>query len=65
MFILIITTHIPSGPPEDSVSLIVLISAASAGSLLIVAVIGIYCICKKQRKTDQEGKCFLIAINII
>ncbi len=64
-FILIITTQINSGPAEDSVSLIVRIYAASAGSLLIVAVIGIYWICKKQIKTDQEGKCFLIAINII
>ncbi len=64
-FILIITTQIHSGPAEDSVSLIELISAASAGSLLIVAVIGIYWIFKKLIKTDQEGKCFLIAINII
>ncbi|XDV24127.1 hypothetical protein PO909_028387 [Leuciscus waleckii] len=39
------------------VSLIVLISA---GSLMIVAaVVGIFCICKKCRKTDQEGKCNL------
>ncbi len=47
----------PSYPP-DSVSLIVLISAA--GSLLIVTVIGIFWICRKQRKTNQEGKCFLL-----
>ncbi|XP_043078855.1 T-cell surface antigen CD2-like [Puntigrus tetrazona] len=39
--------------PLDSVSLIVLISV-SAGSLLIVAALGIFCICKKHRKTDQE-----------
>ncbi|XP_058616255.1 hepatic and glial cell adhesion molecule-like, partial [Onychostoma macrolepis] len=48
--------HTCSGPPEDSVSLIVLISAAAAGSLMIVAVIGIYWICKKQRKNDQEDE---------
>ncbi|XP_043079749.1 uncharacterized protein LOC122328102 [Puntigrus tetrazona] len=39
--------------PLDSVSLIVLISV-SAGSLLLVAALGIFCICKKHRKTDQE-----------
>ncbi|ROL55112.1 hypothetical protein DPX16_0807 [Anabarilius grahami] len=39
----------------NPVSIIVLISAAVAGSLLIVAVIGIFCICRKCRKTDQEG----------
>ncbi|XP_016388093.1 SLAM family member 9-like [Sinocyclocheilus rhinocerous] len=46
--------HIPSLPPEGSIPLIVLISAA-AGSLLIVAAVGIFCICRKQRKTDQEA----------
>uniref|UniRef100_A0A8C1SBN1 Immunoglobulin domain-containing protein n=1 Tax=Cyprinus carpio TaxID=7962 RepID=A0A8C1SBN1_CYPCA len=40
-----------------SVSLIVLISVAAAGSLLIVAGFGVFCICWKCRKTDQEGKC--------
>ncbi|XP_051765450.1 uncharacterized protein LOC127520844 isoform X4 [Ctenopharyngodon idella] len=41
----------------DSVSLIALISAAAAaGSLLIVAAVGIFCICKKCRKTDQEAE---------
>ncbi|ROI15801.1 CD48 antigen [Anabarilius grahami] len=40
----------------DSVSLIVLISA---GSLLIVAAVGICCICKKCRKTAR-GKCRII-----
>uniref|UniRef100_A0A8C1YJV7 Ig-like domain-containing protein n=1 Tax=Cyprinus carpio TaxID=7962 RepID=A0A8C1YJV7_CYPCA len=39
----------------DSVSLIVLVSAV-AGSLLIVAAVGIFCICRKHKKTDQEGK---------
>ncbi|XP_052446492.1 CD48 antigen-like [Carassius gibelio] len=38
--------------------LMVLISAP-AGSLLIVAAVGIFCISRKQRKTDQEGKSFL------
>ncbi|KAL1251719.1 hypothetical protein QQF64_019515 [Cirrhinus molitorella] len=33
--------------PPDSVSLIVLISGAAAGSLLIVAAVGIFCICRK------------------
>ncbi|XP_058615601.1 SLAM family member 9-like [Onychostoma macrolepis] len=45
--------HTCSGPPEDSVSLIVLIAAA-AGSLLIVAAVGIFSICRKHSKTDQE-----------
>ncbi|XDV24083.1 hypothetical protein PO909_028354, partial [Leuciscus waleckii] len=41
--------------PPVSVSLIVLISA---GSLMIVAtVVGIFCVYKKCRKTDQKGKC--------
>uniref|UniRef100_A0A8C2IVF1 Ig-like domain-containing protein n=1 Tax=Cyprinus carpio TaxID=7962 RepID=A0A8C2IVF1_CYPCA len=39
----------------SSVSLIVLISAAAAGSLLIVAV-RILWICRKQRKTDEEDE---------
>ncbi|XP_058617994.1 SLAM family member 9-like isoform X4 [Onychostoma macrolepis] len=38
---------------SDSVSLIVLISAA-AGSLLIVAAVVIFCMCWKHRKTDQK-----------
>ncbi|XP_016349100.1 uncharacterized protein LOC107694001 [Sinocyclocheilus anshuiensis] len=32
-----------------------LISAALAGSLLIAAAVGIYWICRRHRKTDQEG----------
>ncbi|XDV24032.1 hypothetical protein PO909_028328, partial [Leuciscus waleckii] len=44
----------PSVPPV-SVSLIVLIS--TAGSLMIVAGFGIFWICRKHGKTDQEGKC--------
>ncbi|XP_051763487.1 uncharacterized protein LOC127519862 isoform X2 [Ctenopharyngodon idella] len=49
---------------HSSVSLIVLISAAAAAeSLLIVAaVFGILCICRKCRKTDQEGKCLLLLL---
>ncbi|KAF4097333.1 natural killer cell receptor 2B4-like [Onychostoma macrolepis] len=42
--------HTCSGPP-DSVSLISLISA---GSLLIIAAVGIFWIYRKYRKTDQE-----------
>ncbi|XP_026105545.1 uncharacterized protein LOC113077351 [Carassius auratus] len=38
----------------DSVSLKVLISAAAAGSLLIVSAVGIFCIYKKCRETDPE-----------
>uniref|UniRef100_A0A8C2K5P5 Ig-like domain-containing protein n=1 Tax=Cyprinus carpio TaxID=7962 RepID=A0A8C2K5P5_CYPCA len=55
-------TELSSHPP-DSVSLIVLISAAAAaaaGFLLIAAAVGIFCICKKHRKTDQKGKHFSI-----
>ncbi|XP_058618001.1 SLAM family member 9-like isoform X3 [Onychostoma macrolepis] len=43
---------------SDSVSLIVLISAA-AGSLLIVAAVVIFCICWEHRNTDQAGKYYL------
>ncbi len=45
------------GPP-DSVSLIVLISAAGAGGfLLILAAVGIFCICRKcKNKLAQEIK---------
>ncbi|XP_059424840.1 SLAM family member 9-like [Carassius carassius] len=46
-------------PLQEDAPLIVLISAP-AGSLLIVAVIGIFCIYRKCRRTDQEGKCFLL-----
>ncbi|KTF74383.1 hypothetical protein cypCar_00049534, partial [Cyprinus carpio] len=42
--------------PQVSVSLIVLVSAA-AGSLLIVAAVRIFCIC---RKRDLEGKYYLL-----
>ncbi|ROI15258.1 hypothetical protein DPX16_1411 [Anabarilius grahami] len=51
--------HTCAGPTEDSVSQTVLISATAAGFPMIVAVIGIFWICWKQRKTNQEGKCFL------
>lgn len=40
---------------------IVLIS--TAGSLLIVAAVVIFCIYKKYRKTDHEGKCYLLLLN--
>ncbi|XP_016326159.1 natural killer cell receptor 2B4-like [Sinocyclocheilus anshuiensis] len=42
-----------SHPP---VSLIVLISAAVVGSLLIVAAFGIFCICRRHRRTGQEDE---------
>ncbi|XP_050950437.1 SLAM family member 9-like [Labeo rohita] len=45
-----------------SVSLIVLISAA-AGSLLIVAAVVIFSICRKHRKTYTEGKYYLLLLN--
>ncbi|XP_043078825.1 uncharacterized protein LOC122327486 [Puntigrus tetrazona] len=48
--------HTCSVPP-DSVSLVAL---TSAGSLLIVAAVGIFWICRKYRKNDQEGKCYLL-----
>uniref|UniRef100_A0A8C2BWY9 Ig-like domain-containing protein n=1 Tax=Cyprinus carpio TaxID=7962 RepID=A0A8C2BWY9_CYPCA len=51
------TTHLNTElcqPCAGSLSLIVLISAAAAGFLLIVAAVGIFCICSKHRKTDQE-----------
>uniref|UniRef100_A0A8C1Z695 Ig-like domain-containing protein n=1 Tax=Cyprinus carpio TaxID=7962 RepID=A0A8C1Z695_CYPCA len=41
--------HTCSVPPV-SVSLIVLISAAAAGSLLIIAAVGVFCICRKCKK---------------
>ncbi|CAM4659157.1 unnamed protein product [Leuciscus chuanchicus] len=41
-------------PPPVSVSLIVLISSAVAGSLMILAGFGIFWICRKSRKTDNE-----------
>uniref|UniRef100_A0A9J7XXX0 Immunoglobulin domain-containing protein n=1 Tax=Cyprinus carpio carpio TaxID=630221 RepID=A0A9J7XXX0_CYPCA len=45
---------------SQTVSLIVLISAAFAGPLLIIAAARIFCICRKHRETDQEGKCYSI-----
>uniref|UniRef100_A0A8C1QL49 Ig-like domain-containing protein n=1 Tax=Cyprinus carpio TaxID=7962 RepID=A0A8C1QL49_CYPCA len=41
--------------PSDSVSLIVLVSAAVAGSLLMVAAVRIFCICRKHKKTYQQA----------
>uniref|UniRef100_A0A8C1Y999 Immunoglobulin domain-containing protein n=1 Tax=Cyprinus carpio TaxID=7962 RepID=A0A8C1Y999_CYPCA len=48
----------PSGSPSyhTSVSLIVLISAAAAGSLVIVAVIVMFCICRKHRDSVHEDE---------
>ncbi|KAI2650698.1 SLAM family member 9 [Labeo rohita] len=42
------------------ISLIVLISAALVGSLLIVAAVRIFYICRRNRKTDQGGKSYSI-----
>ncbi|XP_073699614.1 SLAM family member 5-like [Garra rufa] len=50
--------HTCTGSPESSVSLIVPIYVASVGSLLIVAVVMMSCLCWKHRKTEQEGKCY-------
>uniref|UniRef100_A0A9J7ZB76 Ig-like domain-containing protein n=1 Tax=Cyprinus carpio carpio TaxID=630221 RepID=A0A9J7ZB76_CYPCA len=53
------TVSSSSSHPPDSVSLTVLTSAAAAaavGSLLIGAAVGIFCIYKKYRKTDQEDQ---------
>ncbi|XP_052446491.1 hemicentin-2-like [Carassius gibelio] len=46
-------------PCADSDSLTVLISVAVAEFLLIFAGFGIFCICWKCRKADEEGKCLL------
>ncbi|KAK9967252.1 hypothetical protein ABG768_001659, partial [Culter alburnus] len=43
-----------SHPVSDSLMLIS--AVAAVGSLLIVAAIVIFCICRRNRKTDQEGK---------
>uniref|UniRef100_A0A8C2Q167 Immunoglobulin domain-containing protein n=1 Tax=Cyprinus carpio TaxID=7962 RepID=A0A8C2Q167_CYPCA len=56
------TSHPSSGPHSGSSDspdrfLTVLISAAAAaGSLLVLVSVGIICICRKQRTTDQHGK---------
>ncbi|ROK36724.1 SLAM family member 5 [Anabarilius grahami] len=39
-------------------------AAAAAGSLLIVVAVGIFCIYWKHRKTDQEGKCYILLLTI-
>ncbi|XP_067253056.1 CD48 antigen-like [Chanodichthys erythropterus] len=44
----------PNSTSQQDSPLKVLIAAAAAGSLLIVAVIGIFCICRKCKTTDQE-----------
>ncbi len=48
---------------SQTVFLIVLVSAP-AGSLLIVAAVGIFCICRTHRKHDQEGKSYLNDIKL-
>ncbi|ROL50583.1 CD48 antigen [Anabarilius grahami] len=49
-------THSPSVPPVSVFLLALISAAAAAGSLLIVAAVGIFCMCRKCRKTDQEGQ---------
>ncbi|XP_073699674.1 uncharacterized protein [Garra rufa] len=48
---------------SQTVSLIVLISAALVGSLLIAAAFGIFCICRRNRKTDQEAVVVVVVDN--
>uniref|UniRef100_A0A9J8DD73 Immunoglobulin domain-containing protein n=1 Tax=Cyprinus carpio carpio TaxID=630221 RepID=A0A9J8DD73_CYPCA len=57
------TSHPSSGPPSGSPAdppsgspnfLIVLISTAAAGSLLVLVAVGIICICRKQRTSVQH-----------
>ncbi|KAI2646286.1 Natural killer cell receptor 2B4 [Labeo rohita] len=43
--------HLDQGLPLFYIGLIY-----AAASLLIVAAVGIFCICRKQRKSDQQGK---------
>uniref|UniRef100_A0A8C1XW23 Ig-like domain-containing protein n=1 Tax=Cyprinus carpio TaxID=7962 RepID=A0A8C1XW23_CYPCA len=49
------SSQTPSGSPSyhTSVFLIVLISAAAAGSLVIVAVIVMFCVCRKHRDSGR------------
>ncbi|XP_043078917.1 uncharacterized protein LOC122327542 [Puntigrus tetrazona] len=49
-----VTVYEVQNPPPDSSLQIVLTSAAVVGSLLTLAAVGIFCICKKHRKTDHE-----------
>uniref|UniRef100_A0A673I6Y5 Uncharacterized LOC107748828 n=1 Tax=Sinocyclocheilus rhinocerous TaxID=307959 RepID=A0A673I6Y5_9TELE len=49
------TTYTFNVTVYGSASQKMLISAAVAGSLLIAAAVGIYWICRRHRKTDQEG----------
>ncbi|XP_050950946.1 uncharacterized protein LOC127153747 isoform X2 [Labeo rohita] len=57
------TSASPSGPTSGSPSgsspdaLIIMVSAGGgAGFLLLVALVGIFCICRKQRKTNQQAE---------
>uniref|UniRef100_A0A8C1SRY4 Ig-like domain-containing protein n=1 Tax=Cyprinus carpio TaxID=7962 RepID=A0A8C1SRY4_CYPCA len=59
------TTHLDitqlCQPCSDSVSLIVLVSvSAAAGSLLMLAAVGFFC--RRHKKSDQEGKCYLLLL---
>ncbi|KAL1251705.1 hypothetical protein QQF64_019501 [Cirrhinus molitorella] len=46
----------PDSPSQQDLPLKVLISAAAVGSLLILAVIGIFWICRKHRRADREAQ---------
>ncbi len=51
----------PESPSEqDSLLKVLTSAAAAAGSLLIVAAVGIFWTYKKCSKTDREGKCYLL-----
>ncbi|XP_067266344.1 SLAM family member 5-like [Chanodichthys erythropterus] len=52
---LYLTALPPSRPPVSASLKMVLFSAAAAGSLLIVAVVGTLCICRKRRDAGQES----------
>uniref|UniRef100_A0A8C1NST3 Immunoglobulin domain-containing protein n=1 Tax=Cyprinus carpio TaxID=7962 RepID=A0A8C1NST3_CYPCA len=47
---------------SDSLTVFISDAVAVAESLLIVTGFGIFCICWKCRKTDQEGKCFILLL---
>ncbi len=49
----------PESPSEQD-SLLKVLTSAAAGSLLIVAAVGIFWTYRKCSKTDREGKCYLL-----
>uniref|UniRef100_A0A8C1TE83 Ig-like domain-containing protein n=1 Tax=Cyprinus carpio TaxID=7962 RepID=A0A8C1TE83_CYPCA len=50
-------------PDQGLPLLYIVLISASAGSLLIVAAVVMCCICKKCRKNDRQGKCFLLLLS--